>query len=160
MSKEVITTAILMIASIVAVVAFVNAVLPAVYGLSESYTSLSRNMENQLKTDINVIFIYPEDNNVSVWIKNVGSSSIPFSQLQYSNVFVFSSSGYWDANFESGTLPSWDYTLENGDGNDYWNRGETLKLTIDFQDLEPGTYKLNFFLYNGVSASDTFSTST
>ena len=158
MSKEVITTAILMRASVVAVVGFVNAVLPSVYGSSESYTSLSKNMENQFKTDIDIIFIYPEDDNVSVWIKNAGSSSIPLSELKYSNVFIISSSGYWNAGFESEPLPSWDYTLENGDGNDYWNRGETLKITIDFKNLQTDTYKINFFLSNGVSASDTFST--
>ncbi|WP_269849367.1 hypothetical protein [Methanosarcina horonobensis] len=51
-----------------------------------------------------------------------------------------------------------DYTLENGDG-DTWNRGETIKVSIKFDvdELSSGIYKVTFFLYNGVSASDTFS---
>ncbi|AKB33310.1 hypothetical protein MSSIH_2620 [Methanosarcina siciliae HI350] len=157
MSKEVITSAILVIVSVIAAVAFVNAVLPSVYGLSESYSSVARSMEDQFKTDIDIIFIYPDGNDVYVWIKNVGSSDIPLSKLQYCDVFIVSSSGYWNPGLEAASAPSWDYTLENGDG-DTWNRGETIKVTIALDALPSDIYKLTFFLYNGVSTSDTFST--
>ncbi|HII79676.1 MAG TPA: hypothetical protein HA261_04580 [Methanosarcina sp.] len=156
MSKEVIASAILVIVSVIAAVAFVNAILPSVYGLSDSYNSIAYNMEDQFKTDIDIIFIYPDGNNVSVWIKNVGSSNIPLSQLQFSDIFIMSSSGYWNPGFESASTPSWKYTLENG-GGDTWNRGETIKATITLDSLPSDIYKITFFLYNGVSASDTFS---
>lgn len=71
MSKEVISSAILVIVSVIAAVAFVNAVLPSVYGLSESYSSVARSMEDQFKTDIDIIFIYPDGDNVYVWIKKM-----------------------------------------------------------------------------------------
>ncbi|HIH74271.1 MAG TPA: hypothetical protein HA306_03105 [Methanosarcina sp.] len=156
MSKEVITSAILVIVSVIAAVAFVNAILPSVYGLSDSYSSVARNMEDQFKTDIDIIFIYPDGDNVYVWIKNVGSSNIPLSQLQYCDVFIMSSSGYWNPEFESVSNPSWEFTLENGDG-DTWNRGETIKASIKLDNLPSDIYKITFFLYNGVSTSDTFS---
>jgi len=157
MSKEVITSAILVIVSVIAAVAFVNAILPSVYGLSESYSSVARSMEDQFKTDIDIIFIYPDGNSVSVWIKNVGSSNIPLSQLQFCDVFIMSSSGYWNPGFESASNPSWDFTLENGDG-DTWDRGETIKASITLDNLPSDLYQITFFLYNGVSTSDTFST--
>jgi flagellar protein FlaG len=157
MSKEVITSAILVIVSVIAAVTFVNAILPSVYGLSESYSSVSRNMEDQFRTDIDIIFIYPDGNNVSVWVKNVGSSNIPLSQLQLCDVFILSSSNYWNPGFESNSTPSWECTLENGDG-DTWNRGETIKAAIELDYLPSDIYQITFFLYNGVSTSDTFST--
>jgi flagellar protein FlaG len=157
MSKEVITSAILVIVSVIAAVAFVNAVLPSVYGLSESYSSVARSMEDQFKTDIDIIFIYPDGDNVYVWIKNVGSSNIPLSQLQSCDIFIMSSSGYWNPGFKSASNASWDYTLENGDG-DTWDRGETIKASITLDTLPNDIYKITFFLYNGVSTSDTFST--
>ena len=157
MAKEVITTAILVIASVIAAVAFVNAILPSVYQLSHSYSSVASNMEDQLKTDVDIVFVYPEGNNVSVWMKNVGSSNIALSELQYCDFLVISSSGYWDPDFESETAPSWNYTFANGEG-DYWNRGETIKATINFGTLPSNKYDISFFLYNGVSVSDTFST--
>lgn len=158
MAKEVITTAILLIASVIAVVAFVNAVIPSVYELSNSYNSIAGTMEDQFKTDMDIIFVYPGENNVSVWIKNVGTSSIPLSKLNYSDVFVLSSTNYWNPGFESNSTPSWNYTFVNGDLNgDAWNHGETLRAEINFDTLPSDSYQITFFLYNGVSASDKFS---
>ena len=161
MAKEVIVTAILLIASVIAVVAFVNAVIPSVYDLSNSYSSLADNMGDQFKTAIDIVFIYPNPagNNVSVWIKNVGSTNIPLSKLGYCDIFVLSSSYYWNHRFESSTLQSWNYTVVNGNDGDTWNRGETIKATIYFDNvsLPSNTTQITFFLYNGVSASDKFS---
>jgi flagellar protein FlaG len=157
MSKEVITTAILVMVSVIGAVAFVNAILPSVYSLSGSYSSVAQSMEDQFKSDIDIIFIYPDGNNIYVWVKNVGSSNIPLSQLEYSDIFIMSSSDYCNPGFESASNPSWDFILANGDG-DTWNRGETIKATINLDSLPPGICKITFFLYNGVSTSDTFST--
>jgi flagellar protein FlaG len=160
MAKEVIVTAILLIASVVAVVAFVDAIIPSVYDLSNSYSSLADNMGDQFKSAIDIVFIYPDPsgNNVSVWVKNVGSTNIPLSKLRYCDIFVLSSSNYWNPRFESSTTPSWNYTLVNGNG-DTWNRGETIKASIYFDNgsLPSNTTQITFFLYNGVSASDKFS---
>lgn len=165
MAKEVIVTAILLIASVVAVVAFVDAIIPSVYDLSNSYGSLADNMGDQFKTAMDIVFIYPNtteptENSVSVWIKNVGSTDIPLSKLRYSDMFLLSSSGYSNPGFESNTTPSWDYTVVNGNGRDTWNRGETIKATINFGStaLPSNTTQVTFFLYNGVSATDKFST--
>ena len=161
MAKEVIVTAILLIASVVAVVAFVDAVIPSVYDLSNSYSSLADNMGDQFKTAIDIVFIYPNPagNNISVWIKNVGSTNIPLSKLGYCDIFVLSSSNYWNPRFESSTYPSWNYTLVNGKSGDMWNRGETIQASIYFdnESLPRNTTQITFFLYNGVSASDKFS---
>lgn len=161
MAKEVIVTAILLIASVVAVVAFVNAVIPSVSDLSYSYGSLADKMGDQFKTAIDIVFIYPDasHNSVSVWIKNVGSTNIDLAKLKFSDVFVLSSSGYWNPRFENNTAPSWNYTIENGSGGDTWNRGETMKVFIQFDSSKKpvNTTQITFFLYNGVSATDKFS---
>jgi flagellar protein FlaG len=163
MAKEVIVTAILLIASIIAVVVFVNAIIPSVYDLSYSYSSLADNMGDQFKTAIDIVFIYPNltDNSVSVYVKNVGSTNIPLSKLQYCDIFVLCSSNYWNPHFENNTAPSWNYTIENGNVGvgDTWNPGETIKVYIKFDTIDKpkNTTQLTFFLYNGVSATDKFS---
>ena len=156
MSKEVITSAILVMVSVIGAVAFVNAILPSVYSLSESYSSVAQSMEDQFKSDIDIIFIYPDGNNIYVWVKNVGSSNIPLEKLEYSDIFIMSSSNYCNPGFESASNPKWDFTLANG-GGDTWDRGETIKATITLDSLPSDLYKITFFLYNGVSTSDTFS---
>ena len=161
MAKEVIVTAILVIASVIAVVVFVNAILPSINELSYSYGSLADSMGDQFKTAIDIVFIYPDPaaNSVSVWIKNIGSTNIPLSKLRYCDIFVLSSSKYWNPRFESNTTSSWNYTVVNGNGGDTWNRGETIKASIYFnnESFPSNTTQITFFLYNGVSASDKFS---
>ncbi|UGV39925.1 hypothetical protein J7W08_07290 [Methanococcoides orientis] len=156
MSSEVITTSILLIASVVAVVALISAVVPSVNELSRSYTSVADEMGTEVRTDVDIIFISAQGNNVSVWIKNVGSSRIPLSYFGMSDIFITSSSNYWHPDFESTSNPAWNYTLENGDGNT-WDSGETIKTIIELDNLPSDTYNLNFVLYNGVSGSDIFS---
>ncbi|MDD3041711.1 MAG: hypothetical protein PHV51_02305 [Methanosarcinaceae archaeon] len=160
MAKEVIVSAILMIASVIAAVTFVNAIIPSVYELSQSYNSVARNMEDQFKTDIEIIFVYPHDetgnDTVSLWIKNVGSSEIPFENLIYSNIFLSSSSQYCNPDFESASPPSWNYTSVDKTDN-IWGRGETIELTITPGFELSGKYQISFYLYNGISVSDTFS---
>lgn len=152
-----ITTSMLIIASVIAVVALINAVLPSVNGMSRSYTSVAQDMENEVKTDVDIIFITAQENNVSMWVKNVGSNHVPLSYIEFSDIFITSSSNYWHPDYGSNSSPSWNYTMENGNG-DSWDAGETIKITIELdEDLPDDTYELKFVLYNGVSESDIFS---
>ncbi|ABE51344.1 hypothetical protein [Methanococcoides burtonii] len=156
MSSEVLTTSILTIASIVAVIALINTVVPSINELSRSYSAISHEMGTEVKTDIDIIFISTQENNISLWVKNVGSSRIPLSYLGMSDIFITSSSNSWHPYFENASAPTWDYTLENGDGST-WDAGETIKTSIELDTLPSDTYNINFVLYNGVSGSDIFS---
>jgi flagellar protein FlaG len=158
MVQDVIVTAILIIASVIAVVAFVDAVIPSVHDLSNSFNSLANNKGDQYKTAIAIVSVYPEGNNVTVWIKNVGTTDIPLSQVNYCDFFVYSSSNYWNPVFESNSTPSWNYALVNGNGNT-WNTGQTIQASINLDTLPINTtYQIKCSLYNGVSALDIFST--
>ena len=158
MVQEVIVTAILIIASVIAAVAFVDAVIPSVYDLSNSYNSLADNIGDQYKTAIAIVSVYPEGNNVTVWIKNVGTTDIPLSQVNYCDFFVYSSSNYWNPVFESNSTPSWNYSLVNGNGST-WDPGQTIQASINLDTLPiDTTYQMKCSLYNGVSALDMFST--
>jgi flagellar protein FlaG len=160
MAKEVIVTAILLIASVIAVVAFVDAIIPSVYDLSNSYGSLADNMGDQFKTAIDIVFIYPHStHSVSIWIKNVGSTNIPLSKMRYCDIFVLSPSNYWNPVFGPSNSSSWNYTVANGEAGDTWKCGETINATVYLDPSLPtsNTTQITFFLYNGVSASDEFS---
>ncbi|MFW5987308.1 MAG: hypothetical protein ACOCPU_03730 [Methanohalophilus sp.] len=156
MAREVIATSLLIIASVIAVVALINAILPSISGLSHSYTTVAQDMENQVKTDVDIIFITTQDNNVSMWLKNVGYNQISLSSVKFSDIFISSSSNNWYPGYNSTSNPTWNYTMENGNG-DIWDSGETIKITVGLDDLPSDTYRVKFILYNGVSATDIFS---
>jgi flagellar protein FlaG len=158
MVQDVIVTAILIIASVIALVAFVDAVIPSVHGLSNSFNSLANNIGDQYKTAIAIVSVYPEGNNVTVWMKNVGSTDIPLTQVHFCDFFVYSSSNYWNPVFGSNLTPSWNYTLVNGNGST-WNPGQTIQASLNLDTLPSNTtYQVKCSIYNGVSSSDIFST--
>lgn len=159
MVDQVVVTAILIIASVIAVVAFVDAVIPSVYDLSNSFNSFANNIGDQYQTAIAVVFVYPQGNNVTIWMKNVGSTDIPFSKVNCSDFFVYSSSNSWHPVFESNLTPSWNYVLVNGNGGDMWVPKETIQVSIHLDSLSSNTtYQVKCSLYNGVSSLDVFST--
>jgi flagellar protein FlaG len=157
MAREVITTSLLVIASVVAVAALINAVFPSIHKMTNSFNSLANSMEEKIETDMDIIFITTNGNFVYFWVKNTGSSKVSLSYFNNSDVFIYSSSNYWRAVFEGTSNPRWNYTVENGDGDGYWDSGETIKVTVEFDSLPSGEYKVTLVLYNGLSVSDIFS---
>jgi len=54
------------------------------------------------------------------------------------------------------TSPSWNYSIENDDGDGKWDTKETLKITIN-QTPSSGDYYVKIVLYNAVSDEEEFS---
>ncbi|MHA1835064.1 MAG: hypothetical protein ACTSV7_13895, partial [Candidatus Baldrarchaeia archaeon] len=57
------------------------------------------------------------------------------------------------------TKPWWNYTLiEENQKNGLWENGETLELTLKFENsLQEGEYEIYFITFNGVEAKKVFS---
>jgi flagellar protein FlaG len=168
MAREVISTSILIIATVVAVSAAIMVIIPSIRDLSGSYASLAGNLNDKVETDIEIIFIKatPDATNttvsVSFWVKNTGSNDIPDALIQRSDIFIYSSDRYLHF---TPTDTQVSYIIENGDGDTDWEKSETLKISIENLSTDPnlsdslpsGEYTLTFVLYNGVEASDVFS---
>ncbi len=153
MSKEVITTALLVIATVVAVTVFTASMLPSVRDLLNAYSSLTNKLSDRVKTDIKIIFIKVNDTELTFWVKNIGTNRIPLPMLNLSDVFVVSNNVSYHFTLSDSSI---SYVIENNDGDNYWESGETLRITINLS-LSSDDYLLIFVLYNGVKTSDVFS---
>jgi len=161
MAREVISTSILMIATVVAVTAAIMVILPAVKDLAHSYTSVSGKLNDRVETDIEIIFVKVSKSetklNVYFWVKNTGSRKLDIDLIRMSDIFFTSSSSYVHFTAQH---PSVKLSIENGDGDSYWEYGETLKVSVENIDISlmpSDEYLLTFVLYNGVKASSYFS---
>ncbi|AGK60854.1 hypothetical protein Asulf_00846 [Archaeoglobus sulfaticallidus PM70-1] len=159
MAREVITTSLLVIASIIATIALINAVFPSLAQMASSFTSLANNLNERVETNVDIIFVIASSSTdtVNIWIKNIGSNKIPNTLIEKSDLFIYSSSMYLHVPYNDSSPPTWTYSFENGDGDDYWENGETINITVQLSSLPAGEYTANFILYNGVSTKDTFS---
>uniref|UniRef100_A0A7C3UGM8 Uncharacterized protein n=1 Tax=Geoglobus ahangari TaxID=113653 RepID=A0A7C3UGM8_9EURY len=151
MVREVIATYILVIATVVAVSSVSLAIIPTVRDLANSYISISEKLNERVKTDIDIIFISANDKSLTVWLKNTGNTVIPKDLIAMSDIFVVSSESSYHFALSSAT-----YEITNGDGDEYWEKGETMMIQINVS-LPPNEYLLTFVLYNGVKVNEVFS---
>jgi flagellar protein FlaG len=160
MSETVITTAIITIACIICAGMLVSAIYPAMYRATSSVVQTSSKLGERIETSIDII---AEANDTSqhayIWVKNTGASEIP--QVENSDLFFGKIKEFQRIPFNSSPsapAPCWSYAIENDDGNQRWDVGETLNITINASTpITSGTYYVKIVLYNGISDEDKFS---
>lgn len=148
----------LTIASIVAIVAVVNSVLPSVGRTSGALVSASSVVEDRISSQIQIVHATGQNGNpeATVWAKNIGSAAVdPLSRV---DVF-FGPTGNFQRIPQGAagcSAPCWEYTLENGTGT--WEQTSTLRVTIhNGSNLATGTtYYVKVVTPNGITDSKFF----
>jgi flagellar protein FlaG len=147
----------LTIASIVAIVAVVNAVLPSVSRTSGALISASNVVEDRIASQIEVVHATGQDADpdAEVWVKNTGAATV--SAMDRVDLFFGP-----DGNFQripqgdpGCTAPCWEYTIENATT---WEPTATLHITVHADaDLSSGTtYYVKVVTPNGIADAKYF----
>ena len=155
--EKVITTALLVIASIVAAIALINAVLPAIGKSSGALAAANSEAAARIKTDIDVIHATGDTSGtITVWVKNVGTQVI--KSIKDSDVIVTKPAGAGGVkrlSYTSGcSSECWDYIIEDSASD--WSRTDTVKFTLSTT-VTSGSYTISIAAPNGVSATKDFS---
>lgn len=147
----------LTIASIVAIVAVVNAVLPSVSRTSGALISASSVVEDRIASQIEIVHATGQDGDpdAEVWVKNTGAATV--DGLNRVDVF-FGPDGDFQRIPQGDpgcTAPCWEYALENAST---WEPTATLHITIrSSSDLASGTtYYVKVVTPNGIADSKFF----
>jgi archaellum component FlaG (FlaF/FlaG flagellin family) len=159
-----ITTALLIVVSIVMAVMLFNAVYPAVIEGSSAMTGMTSRAEERLRSQIEIVHATGEldsdgwwqdvngngDFDVFVWVKNVGSSRI--AAVERTDVFFGAEGDFMRIPHESetgGGYPYWTWQVENASE---WTPTATLRITIHYAaPLSSGRYFVKVIISNGVS---------
>ena len=156
--EKAITTAVLIIASIIAALALVNTVLPAMGRSSGALLIANKDAAERIKTDIEIITAVGDAtaNTITVWVKNIGTQVI--APVDASDVILTAPSpnGVKRLPYVSGcTSECWDYTFEGGATD--WIRAVTVKITLTLTDVTTGVHSVTISTFNAVSAIKDFS---
>ncbi|HZP56759.1 MAG TPA: hypothetical protein VFC53_04300 [Dehalococcoidia bacterium] len=152
-----ITTIMLTIAAIVAVVAVVNAVLPSVGRTTGALISTSSVVEDRIASQVEIVHATGQDANpdAQVWVKNIGASTV--DAVDREDVFFGPSGDFQRIPYGGSgcTAPCWEYTIEN---STVWEPTATLHITVhDDANLATGTtYYIKVVTPNGVTDSKFF----
>jgi archaellum component FlaF (FlaF/FlaG flagellin family) len=156
--EKAITTALLIIAGVVCMIFVFNSVYPMVNSSSQAMASMAQNVEERMKSQINIVHAASSDNRtlVYIWIKNVGTQRIV--SVEDSDLFFGQETNFNRIPYKTeagGAYPQWDYALEN---DTEWQTSATLKVTITYEsDPGSGTYYVKFIIPNGISDDFYFS---
>ncbi|MDX1992610.1 MAG: hypothetical protein SF029_09480 [bacterium] len=158
-----ITTALLIVISMILAVMLFNVAYPAVVEGGDAITSMAGRTQDQMRTQIRLIHATGEldsagwwqDTNgngqfdVLLWVKNIGDSRI--TAVDQLDVFFGPEGNFARIPHESaanGSLPSWTWTVENAAE---WTPTATLRITIRFSlPLTSGRYFAKVVTPSGV----------
>jgi len=155
-----ITSGLLIIASVVASVALMNAVLPAIGDSSGALSAANASAADRIRTDIEIVHVAADtsvggEDQVLVWVKNIGSHKI--QPVESSDIFLTTPSTVKRLSHGSSSgAEYWDYIVENGTD---WTQTVTIKITLHLDDasVTQGAYTISVAAYNAVSATKDFS---
>ena len=152
--EKAITTAMLVIASIVAAIALINAVLPSVGKSASALATANGEAANRIRTEIDIIHSAGNTSGtVTVWVKNVGTQVI--RSIESSDIILTKPNSVSRLPYVSGcSSECWDYILEDNASD--WTKAVTVKFTLTTA-VPTGTYSVSVAAPNGVSASKDFS---
>lgn len=157
--EKAITTALMTIAAVVAVVAVVNSILPAVGRSSNSMVMSSDVVNERIATQVEIIHATGADaaTEADAWIKNVGAARV--GPIGSTDVFFGPEDGFARIPYggPSCAAPCWDYELEGGAGE--WEPTTTIHVIIyPGYSLAAGTtYYVKVVVPNGISDAKFFS---
>jgi len=171
--QVVISTAILLIATIIAASVFTAAAISELYTFQNTFKEVGSKNQAAYESSITIIgeTNATSPNRIIVWVKNIGATSFPLTGAdgdpQYWDVFISFPNGV-DSRFPYSNLTGCSSTqdgncfnvalLNDISGTGIWDSGETIQLTIyTSQTISAGSYQVSLSLSNGVTAQDSFS---
>lgn len=153
-----ITTALLIIAGMVATVFIFNSVYPMVNRSSSAMVSMADKIDERMKSRVSIVHAANEADRrtVYIWVKNIGSARIV--GVDKTDLF-FGKEGDFErvpyTGDAGGAYPQWDYSIENGTE---WSINSTIKITVTYNsDPGAGTYFVKVVIPSGISDEYYFS---
>jgi len=172
MSSETITTALFLIATVVAAAVLINAVFPVISNMAGTFSSTTHESDVRLRTDFKIITTFASNSQgtATVWMKNIGTERIPLSEIQRADVYCgpvgsFDHMTHKDVNPSSLNNNEWtevftpvEYDLNS---NSFWDPGETLKVVAKTTIPSSGNpVYFQFALTNGIWRSIEFTSAS
>jgi len=147
---KVIVTVLLMIGGVVASFAVLNGVFPALERSSSAINSASAQLDEQIKSQIEIINVNNNASTVQVWVKNVGTTVI--NSVENSDIFITDQNNYVERLvYGDGSIPApyWNYQLQGSSTS--WRPTVTNEISVHLASpLSSGSYQVKVVIPNGI----------
>lgn len=153
--QQAISSALLIIASIVATIALINAVIPAAGKSAGALLMANSEAADRIRTDIEIVHAAGNSstNEITVWVKNIGTKNIV--PVKSSDIIVTTPSDVIRLPYEEAcSSECWNFIIEEGGTS--WTKAATVKFTL-LTAVVDGVYNVKVSVVNAVSATKDFS---
>jgi len=132
MSSVVISETYLVIAAVIAASVLGGAVWASGLNLSDALRANSGFILERGRSSVDVIFAFGRSavSTARVWVKNTGEKSYHPDEIKLADVFFGPRGNIARIPYGTAGAPRWSFTIANDDGDDVWERGETLEITV------------------------------
>ena len=157
--EKAITTALLVIASVIATIALTNAVIPAVQRGTGAVLAASSEVAGRVKTDLSIVVASGNTSSteISLWVKNVGVQEVKGADL--SDLFLTTPTTIGHIEYSetcaSDSPDCWSYAFEGS--ATAWIQATTIKITVRLTTLATGQHTIQIVVPNGAMVEKTFS---
>ena len=167
---KVLSTILLVIASLVCVVLAINVIYPATSISSSALSSISMQMGDRIRSQMAIVHATGEldqdgvwqdtnldgDFDIFIWVKNIGATTV--DNAENCDLFIGidgDSSRVLHEDWAGGATASWNYTIENGTE---WGQETTMLIEVSYDTpLASGDYSIKLIIPNGISDEYYFS---
>lgn len=152
---KVMVTIILLLAGVVCAMAVFGAVYPAITSTGSSILSMASKVSDRVGSEVEIIAVAGQADNMTVWVKNVGSTTL--GGYESCDVFFGPEDNWTRISYEEAGSPApcWTCAVE---GDTRWGPGATLKITICVPEpLESGRYMVKVVTPDAIYDKKTFS---
>ena len=162
MASESISSALFIIAGVIAATILISAVLPAIFSVGNTFSTVAGSTEDRMRTDFKIVntFASSSTHQSEIWLKNVGPNPISDYELKRLDVFIGDDDSVKRVSYAT-SLTDDTYIYDGTSGD--WSIGETLHLTIQSpSEIHSSNQNVYFSMVtpNGVRRSTRFTTIT
>jgi archaellum component FlaF (FlaF/FlaG flagellin family) len=161
-----ISSAILLITTIIAASIFTAAALEQLYAFQNAFKDVGIRNEEILSSSITIIgeTMKSSPNRIVIWAKNTGRTTFMLQGGDFNASFwdlfiTFPNGTYTRFSYVSGGVTDcWDGTILSDKGTiGLWERGETLEISVYTTSIPVGSYEVRLALQNAVTCDEQFS---
>ncbi len=165
MSSETITTALFLITAVIAASVLIAAIFPVIFQMAGTFSSASHSADQNIRTDFKIISSNADTTQsppvVDIWMKNVGSAQIPYSDIiTRSDVLCGNVGSFGRLTYGPYTSRFWELAMQilsDINNNNYWDPGETLEIVAEPSALNSNNdVYFQFVLPDGIWRSTQF----
>jgi archaellum component FlaG (FlaF/FlaG flagellin family) len=153
MATDMISSAIIGIAALIIVSTLVASLMPQIFQMAGSITSISGTADDRVRTGATIVnYDVPAPGRLQFDVLNNGKASMAPSRINMTVAYLYNQSmpAHLLVQGISSSAQYWEYAV-TGNGDSQWEPGEVLEVSVisPGYDFAPGEYTLKMLLYNG-----------